>query len=226
MAGRSQVWNNILSLITDQLNRQNTAARVRAALKLILDNSYNITDTVIGIDDVRGLREVLTVSVLPSLATAESNGLLSAADFIYIRSLEERLLALEQSVARILNGGQGAPAFPFIIVDVLEVEETLPQGGHPNYAYAWKTLNADNKIELHTWVWIPGVGQYVDFGVYGSGAGGGGTLFIPITKDQYGTHPAFNSQREIDAFLLGKSTTSTTSGSSGYVDDINNIFTF
>ena len=119
--------------------------------------------------------------------------------------------------ASIVPGPQGPPAFPWIILAVLEANEPLPPGGNPNFAYGKK----DEAGNIHTWVWVPAVGSYVDFGTLGDAT----TVapFIPIAENQYGEHPAFNTQRDIDIFLLSKTTTPQTAGY-GLVDDFNNTF--
>lgn len=56
---RAQIIAAINASITDPLNRQNTAAVVRAVMKVITENSFNAEDDELTIDHITGLRDSL-----------------------------------------------------------------------------------------------------------------------------------------------------------------------
>lgn len=62
MPSRSQIENTIIKLITDALNRQNTAANVREALRLLNSALFNAQDDELTIQHIKGLGDALANS--------------------------------------------------------------------------------------------------------------------------------------------------------------------
>lgn len=56
---KPQLKNEVTQNITDELNRQNTAAVVRAILHLMIDNSFNAATEQISINQVKNLSNLL-----------------------------------------------------------------------------------------------------------------------------------------------------------------------
>ena len=72
-------------------------------------------------------------------------------------------------------------------------------------------MHADqaNQLEGYGYL-VDGVGAFTYLGTVAGTAADyepfGGGLFTAITENQYGTHPAFNSQNSLNAYLLGGTT--------------------
>ncbi|KAA9333416.1 hypothetical protein F0P96_10630 [Hymenobacter busanensis] len=63
---RPQLDDELVALITDLLNKQNTAARVRAIIRSIHASFYNKADDVFSVDKISGLSEYLASRIITS----------------------------------------------------------------------------------------------------------------------------------------------------------------
>lgn len=85
---RAQVKAGILTSITDPLNRQNTAAIVRAVLNLLNDNFFNLEDDELSIGHITGLSQALAdlqdaiANIDPEVTIGDVTGLQDALNDI------------------------------------------------------------------------------------------------------------------------------------------------